>query len=185
MAGIQIQAFSCFPPDASVWSLFLGVLVIGPNELKRGYPPMPSSDRRRKRASQKQPTIFQNKKSVLLGETGREKLPRYYENFGLGIKTPKEAIEGTYIDKKCPFTGNVSIQGRILSGVLTKMKMQRTIVIRWDITSETIKFSEKPAFDLSVGMASAFSEVEVTEAFQVFDHTVNPEIVSLTKNNCF
>jgi hypothetical protein len=24
---------------------------------------------------------------------------------------------GTYIDKKCPFTGNVSIRGRILSGV--------------------------------------------------------------------
>ncbi|MCV4753044.1 hypothetical protein OFC37_26600, partial [Escherichia coli] len=39
-------------------------------------------------------------------------------------------IEGTYIDKKCPFTGNVSIRGRILSGVVTKMKMQRTIVIR-------------------------------------------------------
>lgn len=98
---------------------------------------MPSSDRRRKRASQKQPTIFQNKKSVLLGETGKEKLPRYYENFGLGIKTPKEAIEGTYIGKKCPFSGNVSIRGRILSGVLTKMKMQRTIVIRRDITSES------------------------------------------------
>jgi hypothetical protein len=25
---------------------------------------------------------------------------------GLGFKTPKEAINGTYIDKKCPFTGN-------------------------------------------------------------------------------
>lgn len=29
-----------------------------------------------------------------------------------------QAIEGTYIDKKCPFTGNVSIRGRILSGEL-------------------------------------------------------------------
>lgn len=27
-----------------------------------------------------------------------------------------QAIDGTYIDKKCPFTGNVSIRGRILSG---------------------------------------------------------------------
>ncbi|CAD7691270.1 unnamed protein product [Nyctereutes procyonoides] len=84
------------------------------------------------RAYQKQPTIFQNKKSVLLGETGKEKLPRYYKNISLGFKMPKEAIEGTYIDKKCPFTGNVSIRGRILSGVVTKMKMQRTIVIRGD-----------------------------------------------------
>lgn len=42
------------------------------------------------RAYQKQPTIFQNKKRVLLGETGKEKLPRYYKNIGLGFKTPKE-----------------------------------------------------------------------------------------------
>ncbi|KFO97813.1 40S ribosomal protein S11, partial [Calypte anna] len=43
------------------------------------------------RAYQKQPTIFQNKKRVLLGEGGKEKLPRYYKNIGLGFKTPKEA----------------------------------------------------------------------------------------------
>lgn len=42
------------------------------------------------RAYQKQPTIFQNKKRVLLGEGGKEKLPRYYRNVGLGFKTPKE-----------------------------------------------------------------------------------------------
>ncbi|CDQ64062.1 unnamed protein product [Oncorhynchus mykiss] len=87
------------------------------------------------RAYQKQPTIFQNKKRVLVGEGGKEakeKLPRYHKSVGLGFKTPREAIDGTYIDKKCPFTGNVSIRGRILSGVVTKMKMQRTIVIRRD-----------------------------------------------------
>lgn len=39
---------------------------------------------------------------------------RYYKSIGLGFKTPKEAIEGNYVDKKCPFTGNVSIRGRIL-----------------------------------------------------------------------
>ena len=32
----------------------------------------------------------------------------------MGFKTPKEAIEGHYIDKKCPFTGNVSIRGKII-----------------------------------------------------------------------
>jgi small subunit ribosomal protein S11e len=31
----------------------------------------------------------------------------------LGFKTPQSAIEGAYIDKKCPFTGDVSIRGRI------------------------------------------------------------------------
>ena len=81
-------------------------------------------------AYQKQSTIFQNKERVLLGETGKEKLPHNYGNTGLGFKTPKEAIEGTYNDKKCPFTGNVAVQGRILSGVVTKVKMQRTLVIR-------------------------------------------------------
>jgi hypothetical protein len=30
-----------------------------------------------------------------------------------GIKTPREAIEGNYVDAKCPFTGNVSIRGRL------------------------------------------------------------------------
>ena len=46
---------------------------------------------------------------------------RYYKNVGLGFKTPKEASEGTYIDKKCPFTGNVSIRGRIVKyGLLNK-----------------------------------------------------------------
>jgi small subunit ribosomal protein S11e len=40
-----------------------------------------------------------------------------------------KAIEGTYIDKKCPFTGNVSIRGRILTGVVIKNKMMRTLQI--------------------------------------------------------
>ena len=30
---------------------------------------------------------------------------RYYKSCGLGIKTPRTAIEGTYVDKKCPWTG--------------------------------------------------------------------------------
>ena len=46
-------------------------------------------------AYQKQPTIFQNKKRVLLGETGKEKLPWYYKNIGLDFRMHKEAIEGT------------------------------------------------------------------------------------------
>lgn len=39
---------------------------------------------------------------------------RFVKNVGLGFKTPKLAREGTYVDKKCPFTGDVSIRGRIL-----------------------------------------------------------------------
>ncbi|KAJ8795948.1 hypothetical protein J1605_002710 [Eschrichtius robustus] len=90
------------------------------------------ADIQTERAYQKQLTNFQNKKRVLLGETGKEKLPLYYKNIGLGFKTPKETMEGAYIAKKCPFTGNVSIRGWIQSGVVTKMKMQRTVVIHQD-----------------------------------------------------
>lgn len=46
------------------------------------------------------------------------------------LQTPKEAITGTYIDKKCPFTGEVSIRGRILTGKVVSAKMLRTVVIR-------------------------------------------------------
>ena len=149
------------------------------------------------RAYQKQPTIFQNKKRVLLGETGKEKLPRYYKNISLGFRTPKEvqdppadeipaalhvwehshpapftvashgplgivvwalrrhpwfclgsgnlnptfltlqAIEGTYIDKKCPFTGNVSIRGRILSGEwdVGRVVLGSCVQGRWQVMS--------------------------------------------------
>ncbi|KAI4313563.1 hypothetical protein L6164_026528 [Bauhinia variegata] len=35
-----------------------------------------------------------------------------------------------YIDKKCPFTGTVSIRGRILAGTCHSAKMNRTIIVR-------------------------------------------------------
>ena len=55
---------------------------------------------------------------------------RFHKSVGLGFKTPKEAIEGNYVDKKCPFTGDVSIRGRILTGLVHKAKMNRTIIVR-------------------------------------------------------
>ena len=83
------------------------------------------------RAFQKQPTIFQGVSRVLSTKSKGAKA-RYYKNVGLGFKTPREAITGHYVDKKCPFTGNVSIRGRILKGVVKTAKMKRTIIIRRD-----------------------------------------------------
>eukprot|EP00300_Choanocystis_sp_HF-7_P036787 c52702_g1_i1.p2 GENE.c52702_g1_i1~~c52702_g1_i1.p2 ORF type:complete len:168 (-),score=32.24 c52702_g1_i1:34-507(-) len=57
---------------------------------------------------------------------------RFVKNIGLGFPTPREAATGAYIDKKCPFTGAVSIRGRILSGVVKSTKMNRTIIVRRD-----------------------------------------------------
>merc|ERR1712224_225118 len=79
------------------------------------------------RAFQKQPTIFLARKGGL-----KKSESRWVCSPGLGFKVPREAREGNYIDKKCPFTGKVSIRGRILTGVITKMKMNRTVVIRRD-----------------------------------------------------
>ena len=48
------------------------------------------------RAYQKQPTIFQNKKRVLVADGGKEvkeKLPRYHKSVGLGFKTPREVTQ--------------------------------------------------------------------------------------------
>ncbi|KAK8387706.1 hypothetical protein O3P69_018302 [Scylla paramamosain] len=90
------------------------------------------------RAFQKQPLVFLNRKKVL-GK--RPRGLRHTRQVGLGFKAPREAIEGTYIDKKCPFTGNISIRGRILTGVVQKMKMQRTITIRRDYLHYVRKYN--------------------------------------------
>merc|ERR1719473_1036262 len=69
------------------------------------------------RAFQKQPNIT-------------AKHGRWTKNVGLGFKTPKEASQGHYIDKKCPFVGDVQIRGRILKGIVKSAKMKRTVIIR-------------------------------------------------------
>ena len=35
---------------------------------------------------------------------------KYVRQVGLGFKVPREAREGAYVDKKCPFTGDVLIR---------------------------------------------------------------------------
>ncbi|KAM7492919.1 hypothetical protein LguiB_027528 [Lonicera macranthoides] len=78
----------------------------------------------------KQPKVFLCSKKSGKGKRPGKGGNRFYKNVGLGFKTPREAIEGTYIDKKCPFTGNVSIRGRILAGTCHSAKMVRTIIVR-------------------------------------------------------
>jgi len=94
------------------------------------------------RAYQKQPHIFIGKRRLLKGQ----KLPktpktRFVKNVGLGFKTPKAAATGRYIDKKCPFTGNVSIRGRILRGIVASTKMKRTIIVRRDYLHYVSKYN--------------------------------------------
>ncbi|XP_058987150.1 small ribosomal subunit protein uS17 isoform X2 [Musca domestica] len=92
-----------------------------------------------------------------------KKKPRFFRSIGLGFRTPAEAIDGNYIDKKCPFTGNVRIRGRILTGAVRKTKMQRTIVIRRDYLHFVRKYSrfEKRHRNMSVHCSPAFRDVEI------------------------
>lgn len=57
---------------------------------------------------------------------------KYFKKVGLGFKNLSDAIQGNYIDKKCPFTGNVSIRERIIKGMILSTKMKNTIIVRRD-----------------------------------------------------
>lgn len=134
------------------------------------------------RAYQKQPHIFSNQKVKSTkgkrpGKGGR----RWYKDVGLGFKTPKTAIEGTYIgrsavakltfhskvadrsscslkDKKCPFTGLVSIRGRILTGTVVSTKMHRTLIVRREYLHYVPKYSryEKRHTNFAAHVSPAF-----------------------------
>lgn len=105
------------------------------------------------RAFQKQPHIFQNVKAK-----ANRKTKRWYKDVGLGFKTPKEAIRGTYIDKKCPFVGLVSIRGRILTGTVVSTKMHRTIILRREYLHYVPKYNryEKRHRNLAAHLSPAF-----------------------------
>lgn len=79
----------------------------------------------------------------------------------MGFKTPKEAIEGSYVDKKCPFTGNVSIRGRILKALVISNKMKRTLVVRRDYLQYVSKYRRfaKRHSNVSVHCSPAFPNV--------------------------
>ena len=112
------------------------------------------------KAYQKQDGVFIARKKGAAQKMAKQakKGMRYYKTVGLGFKTPKEAIEGNYVDKKCPFTGNVSIRGRILTGVVKSTKMKRTIIIRMDYLHYIKKYQryEKRHTNLAAHISPCF-----------------------------
>ncbi|KAF9976148.1 30S ribosomal protein S11, chloroplastic [Actinomortierella ambigua] len=118
------------------------------------------------KAFQKQQGIFQNAKA-----TGKKvaKNQRWYKDVGLGFKTPKEAIEGHYIDKKCPFTGDVSIRGRILTGEVISTKMKRTIIVRREYLHYIPKYHryEKRHKNLAAHLSPCFIGVQQGDSVTV------------------
>merc|ERR1740128_570506 len=69
-----------------------------------------------------EPKKFKTSKKIVL---------KKYHEIGMNYEAPKENLENaTWVDKKCPFTGDVSIRGKILKGEVKSTKMERTIVVR-------------------------------------------------------
>ena len=109
------------------------------------------------KAYQSQDAVFVARKRAI-GKV-KQKPMRYVRSVGLGIKTPDTAIEGNYVDKKCPFTGNVSIRGRILKGLVKSTKMKNTIIVRRDYLHYITKYRrfEKRHKNVAAHCSPAFS----------------------------
>ncbi|KAI5136056.1 small subunit ribosomal protein S11e [Nematocida ausubeli] len=73
-----------------------------------------------------QEAVYNNPYEIARGN----KTPRrLVKNIGLGYETPITATNGTYIDKKCPFTSDVTIRGTIFKGEIVSLKQTRTAVV--------------------------------------------------------
>ncbi|KAL9716266.1 40S ribosomal protein S11-B [Leucoagaricus gongylophorus] len=143
------------------------------------------ADAQIEKAYQKQ-HLFQNAK--VRGGKIASKQKRWTRDVGMGIKTPLEAMNGTYIDKKCPFTGQVSIRGRILTGKVVSTKMTRTIIIRRDYLHYIPKYNryEKRHKNLAAHVSPAF-RVEVGDTVTVgqcrpLSKTVRFNVLRVSKN---
>jgi small subunit ribosomal protein S11e len=115
------------------------------------------------RAYSKQTGVNENSRKKAKKNTNSSGRLRYWKNVGLGFKTPKAAINGKYVDKKCPFTGNVSIRGRLMRGIVHSIKSKPSIVIRRNYLHYVQKYQRyqkrhknftvhcSPAFEPNVG----------------------------------
>merc|ERR1711907_636236 len=120
----------------------------------------PAMDIQDKRAYQKQPhmTAIKCRKLTRSSRKGN----RFVKEVGLGFKTPKAAFEGKYIEKKCPFTGEVSIRGKIIKGIVKSSgKMTNTITVRRDYLHYITKYNryEKRHKMVTAHCSPAFGDV--------------------------
>jgi len=140
------------------------------------------------RAFQRQHALTLNHRSKVIKK--KKWGHRYYKDVGLGFRTPNLAKEGTYVDKKCPFTSDVHIRGRILKGVVVSTKMNRTIIVRRDYLHYVRKVNRyekrhnnipahcSPAFKLKEGDVVTIGQcrpLSKTVRFNVLKHDVVPD----------
>ncbi|KAL8440003.1 hypothetical protein Efla_004919 [Eimeria flavescens] len=105
----------------------------------------------------------QGASQLSLAQSSRRKgKARYWREVGLGFATPRAAKEGNYVDKKCPFTGNVSIRGRIIKGMVISTKMKRCVVIRRTYLHFVSKYArvEKRHKNVTCHLSPCFDQVK-------------------------
>lgn len=117
---------------------------------------------------------------------------RYFKNVGLGFNTPADAIQGHYVDKKCPFTGDVAIRGRIIKGMCVSTKMNRTIVMRRDYLHYIRKYQryEKRHRNISAHCSPAFKRIKEGDIVTIgqcrpLSKTVRFNVLKVQSNTIF
>lgn len=78
-------------------------------------------------------------------------------------------MEGTYVDKKCPFTSSTPIRGRVFKGVVLGAKMTRTVTLRRDYLHYIKKYNrfEKRHHNLAAHLSPAFPRVRTGDVVTV------------------
>ncbi len=62
------------------------------------------------------------------------------KSVGYNIETSVEA-DSTNNDKKCPFTGEVSVRGKTFEGIVVSDSMSRTVKVEWESLVKDSKYS--------------------------------------------
>ncbi len=114
-----------------------------------------------------------------------ENAEKKIRNIGIPNVDPPENICD---DKLCPFHGSLPVRGRVMEGIVTSTKMQRTITYQMDYLSLVKKYSRyerrrskkhahlPPCIEVGVG-----DMVKVVECRPI-SKTVSSVVVAVTKN---
>jgi small subunit ribosomal protein S11e len=137
--------------------------------------------------------VTYKKHNVVTKKTGRKmNAVRYFKKVGLGFNTPSDAIHGHYVDKKCPFTGNVSIRGRIIRGMAISTKMNRTIIVRRDYLHYIRKYGryEKRHTNIPAHCSPAFKRIKEGDIVTIgqcrpLSKTVRFNVLKVQSNQIF
>ncbi|EPR62327.1 ribosomal protein RPS11 [Toxoplasma gondii TgCatPRC2] len=151
---------------------------------------MATADVQTERAFQKQDGVSSLGRLHLTGQ--KKRTQRYWKDVGLGFQTPRLAKESKYVDKKCPFTGNVSIRGRVIKGMVISTKMKRAVVIRRNYLHFVPKYSrfEKRHKNVTCHLSPCFEQVkegDIVTAGQCrpLSKTIRFNVLKVEKNQVF